>query len=102
MASGFTITYTGASSTTRSFEAYEPPSGSTSPYCLVYLTLNSGDTYYIAANSALSDYADIQVSSLFSSPITYYNFSSECDSTVFRFISKIGQFPLQTDRKSVV
>lgn len=96
MASGFTITYTGASPTTISFEAYEPPPSGATPYCLSYLTLNSGDTYYISTNSALSDYTDIQVSFLFSSPNTNYNFSSVCDSTVFRFLGRIGSTPLQT------
>jgi len=95
MPSGYTITYTGSSPNTITYSAYEPVGGVT-PDCLVTLTLNSGDTYYIATNSALSDYTDIIISDGPIIPSQNFKFSSVCDSSEFVFTSKVGAFPLDT------
>lgn len=84
--SGFTITYTGGSPTTITFDSCE------TPLCEVTLNLSSGDSYYINTSSALSDYTDIEISDITLVP-QKFNFSSVCDDTVFYIGGKTDETP---------
>lgn len=91
--SGFTITYTGASPTTISYNSCESTGGL--PPCEVNLFLSSGDSYYINTLSALSSYTDIIIDD-YQPAATFYNFSSVCDDTKFFIRGKVGSFPHDT------
>lgn len=87
--SGFTITYTGGSPTTITFDDCD-----ISP-CTVTLDLVSGDSYYINTSSVLSDYTDIEITDVVIGG-QKYNFSSVCDDTVFHVIGEISDTPFDS------
>lgn len=82
--SGLTITYTGASPTSITYTGCD--------FCVVTLSLSSGDTYYLTTSSPLSSFSNIVIDENVS-PVDILNFSSVCDNTTFRIRGKYGVSP---------
>jgi hypothetical protein len=89
--SAFTITYTGSSPTTITYDSCEPTGGGII-YCNVSLNVSSGDTYYINNISAVTPSTDIIFSINYGTPQNY-KFSGICDNTLIYVKGKSPSTP---------